>query len=146
MFLNGENFQIGYPTEEKNLTGYGFRNGKFVQNLSSCTTVFEKMSPVKKIVGQKLPKTFPQKPIISTSFSSSGSEENSPIKTPESVDNFSPTKSVTEMQSNLSSPKSFDLPKSSTTTMTFKEQLEQKLQQQQWFMLPIQHQLQLMKL
>lgn len=35
MFLNGENFQIGYPTEEKNLTGYGFRNGKFVQNLRS---------------------------------------------------------------------------------------------------------------
>lgn len=33
MFLNGENFQIGYPVKEKGLTGYGFRNGKFVQNL-----------------------------------------------------------------------------------------------------------------
>lgn len=33
MFLNGENFQIGYPVKDKGLSGYGFRNGKFVQNL-----------------------------------------------------------------------------------------------------------------
>lgn len=33
MFLNGKSFQIGYEAKEKNLTGFGFRNGKFVQNL-----------------------------------------------------------------------------------------------------------------
>lgn len=33
MFLDGNNFQIGYKAQEKGLTGFGFRNGKFVQNL-----------------------------------------------------------------------------------------------------------------
>jgi squalene monooxygenase len=33
MFLDGNSFQIGYETREKGLTGFGFRNGKFVQNL-----------------------------------------------------------------------------------------------------------------
>jgi squalene monooxygenase len=35
MFLDGNNFQIGYQAKEEGLTGYGFRNGKFVQNLRS---------------------------------------------------------------------------------------------------------------
>jgi squalene monooxygenase len=33
MFLDGKNFHIGYQAREKGLTGFGFRNGKFVQNL-----------------------------------------------------------------------------------------------------------------
>ncbi len=33
MFLDGKSFQIGYQAKEKGLTGFGFRNGKFVQNL-----------------------------------------------------------------------------------------------------------------
>lgn len=33
MFLDGNSFQIGYETKEKGLTGFGFRNGKFVQSL-----------------------------------------------------------------------------------------------------------------
>lgn len=33
MFLNNSSFQIGYQAKEKGLTGFGFRNGKFVQNL-----------------------------------------------------------------------------------------------------------------
>jgi squalene monooxygenase len=33
MFLDGKSFRIGYLTQEKGLTGFGFRNGKFVQNL-----------------------------------------------------------------------------------------------------------------
>src|SRR5688572_6209826 len=33
MFLDGKSFQIGYETKEKGLTGFGFRNGKFVQQL-----------------------------------------------------------------------------------------------------------------
>lgn len=33
MFLDGKSFQIGYETQEKGLTGFGFRNGKFVQQL-----------------------------------------------------------------------------------------------------------------
>ncbi len=34
MFLDGKSFQIGYKAE-KGLTGFGFRNGKFVQSLRS---------------------------------------------------------------------------------------------------------------
>ena len=33
MFLDGKSFQIGYQVKEKGLTGFGFRNGKFVQSL-----------------------------------------------------------------------------------------------------------------
>lgn len=47
MFLNGENFEIPYPKEDgETVKGFGFRNGKFVQNirryiqqLPSVTTV-----------------------------------------------------------------------------------------------------------
>ncbi len=33
MFLDDKSFQIGYKSPDKGLTGFGFRNGKFVQNL-----------------------------------------------------------------------------------------------------------------
>ena len=81
------------------------------------------MSPLKKIADQNLPKTFHQKPNISTSYSSSSSEANSPIKTSKFVEQISPTNDA--LQANFSLSKSSNLQQRST----FKEQLEQKLQQ-----------------
>ena len=83
------------------------------------------MSPLKKIADQNLPKTAHQKPTISTSYSSSSSEANSPIKTSKFAEQISPTKDIVALQNNFSPSKSSHLLQRST----FKEQLEQKLQQ-----------------
>src|SRR5687768_4370820 len=40
MFLDGKSFQIGYQAKDKGLTGFGFRNGKFVQNLRAYMREF----------------------------------------------------------------------------------------------------------
>jgi len=49
MFLDGNSFQIGYKSPDKGLTGFGFRNGKFVQSLRAY---MQNLSNVKVIEAQ----------------------------------------------------------------------------------------------
>lgn len=46
MFLDGKSFQIGYESKEKNLTGFGFRNGKFVQSLRAFMQKLENVTVI----------------------------------------------------------------------------------------------------